>query len=501
MNSISQQHSVTQRNQPLNTPIKDTPSNTNKSKVEQSCNVAERVIYLTLSALKGCPAAQYELGILYSVGQGVEKNKALSISWLKEAAQHSEHPHMEAQYMLGMLYAVGGYGVEQNPTKAFFWLFKAAEQGHVKAKSKLGDMYYNGHGVDKDIGKAFECYQYAANKDDAWAQYMVGEIHYTGALGQPDYLRAASNFKKAANQGIKEANYKLGKIYSCSEKGVQLDNWIALRHFSAAGKKGYAAGHYMVGMMYMGVAGIPTDLNEAFKWFKKAADKGHAKAQFFLASFYLEALGPVFMKDVAKGIDLIKKSADQGYVDALLILGRIYRGRFDLKPEPEKAFTCFQQATMKESAEAEFEMAVCYETGFGIAADETAAFKWYKKSALHDYAPAKTMLGAYYTWIKKDLVKAVFWYTKAAKQDDENAQHALGILNFKGGPGLPINLAEAEHWLTEASNRGVVAATKKLAEMHRSGQCVNSSMKKALGLENLATIQDMHGSDNNKQKI
>jgi TPR repeat protein len=60
--------------------------------------------------------------------------------WYKKAAKQG---HAEAQYNLGIMY-YNGRGVDVNYKKAIEWYEKAAEQGLLNAQSNLGVMYQNG---------------------------------------------------------------------------------------------------------------------------------------------------------------------------------------------------------------------------------------------------------------------------------------------------------------------------------------------------------------------
>jgi hypothetical protein len=55
----------------------------------------------------------------------------------------------EAQFNLGLMYEMG-QGVPQNYAEAVKWYRKAAEQGFAEAQYNLGKMYYTGQGVPKD---------------------------------------------------------------------------------------------------------------------------------------------------------------------------------------------------------------------------------------------------------------------------------------------------------------------------------------------------------------
>jgi TPR repeat protein len=65
-------------------------------------------------AEQGDPAAQYDLGIMYFVGQGVAQNATEAANWFRKAAEQGD---LNAQYNLGALYD-HGYGVAQRPTSA-----------------------------------------------------------------------------------------------------------------------------------------------------------------------------------------------------------------------------------------------------------------------------------------------------------------------------------------------------------------------------------------------
>ena len=57
-----------------------------------------------------------------------------------------EQGFAESQYNLGIAYEKG-YGVEQSYSEAVYWYTKAAEQGNANAQNNLGVAYHNGNGV------------------------------------------------------------------------------------------------------------------------------------------------------------------------------------------------------------------------------------------------------------------------------------------------------------------------------------------------------------------
>ena len=96
---------------------------------------------------------------------------------------------------------------------------KAAENGHVQAHVKLGDMYFDGRGVAADYDEAMSWYRKALKIDaeNGEALSRIGSMYYEGKGVEQDYKEAAEWFRKAADREIFYAQYTLGTMY---EKGL-----------------------------------------------------------------------------------------------------------------------------------------------------------------------------------------------------------------------------------------------------------------------------------------
>jgi TPR repeat protein len=89
------------------------------------------------AAEQGHSLAQFNLGIMYSRGQGFERNRELASFWFTNAAERGDSA---AQYMLGMNY--NRLSLDQLPApamesriEAFKWLQLAAAQGYGDASA------------------------------------------------------------------------------------------------------------------------------------------------------------------------------------------------------------------------------------------------------------------------------------------------------------------------------------------------------------------------------
>ena len=78
-------------------------------------------------ALAGDAQSQYNLGLCYQYGEGVEKDQAQAIEWfLKAAAQN----HAASQCSLGLCYQYE-YGIKKDMRQALKWYDKAARQNYA----------------------------------------------------------------------------------------------------------------------------------------------------------------------------------------------------------------------------------------------------------------------------------------------------------------------------------------------------------------------------------
>ena len=153
---------------------------------------------------------QIHASIQFGATQGDRKDMAQTIESLTKAA---EQGNVHAQYDLGLCY-IKGTGVEQDWEKAIYWTKKAADQGLVEAENNTGICYASeigGH--KKDTKQAVEWFKKAANHGNANSQFMLG-VYYLEGLGglDKDFYSALQWLQKAADQGQKNAIAALALI-------------------------------------------------------------------------------------------------------------------------------------------------------------------------------------------------------------------------------------------------------------------------------------------------
>ncbi len=111
-------------------------------------------------AEQGDADAQFNLGVMYSHGQGVPQDYAEAVKWYRKAAEQGV---ADAQFNIGVKYD-NGEGVPQDYAEAVKWYRKAAIQGQLKAQINLGFMYHYGQGVPQNYVQAHKWYSLAASR-------------------------------------------------------------------------------------------------------------------------------------------------------------------------------------------------------------------------------------------------------------------------------------------------------------------------------------------------
>ena len=256
---------------------------------------------------EGDADAQYNLGVCYKYGKGVEKDETEAIKWIRKAA---EQGYAMAQCNLGVCYK-DGTGVEMNGTEAVKWYRKAAEQGYAMAQCNLGRCYEYGKGVKKDETEAVKWYRKAAEQGYAKAQYLLGMLYKYGV--KKDETEAVRWFHKAAKQGDMNAQFHLG-LCKASGTGVEKDESEAVKWFRKAAEQDDADAQCDLGACYYNGTGVEKDETEAMKWFRKAAEQGVADAQRNLGICY--EYGKGVEKNISEAVKWYRKAAEQGNANA-----------------------------------------------------------------------------------------------------------------------------------------------------------------------------------------
>ena len=172
-----------------------------------------------IDAEAGDAEAQFKLGEMYYVGDGLEKDLHKAAKWYERSA---EQGNAKSQHMIGLAYYYGN-GVEKDSAKAAYWLEQSAEQGNPSAQCSIGSLYYLGEGIKQDYEKAAKWFSKSAKQGEIDSQRLLGICYYYGKGVDRDCTKAAELFQSAADRNDPESQSRLGLCYDKAAGVTQSD--------------------------------------------------------------------------------------------------------------------------------------------------------------------------------------------------------------------------------------------------------------------------------------
>jgi TPR repeat protein len=159
----------------------------------------------TKLAKKGDVSAQLNLGFMYNMGLGVEKNGKEAVVWWTKAA---EQGNMSALNNLANSYKYGKDSIPQDYVEAIKWYKKCIGQPDSICFVEFGDMYELGLGVQENQVEAVRLYHMGANQggesqnkmeSKAQAEVHLARMYANGWGVQMDCEKAVRLMTLAAN--------------------------------------------------------------------------------------------------------------------------------------------------------------------------------------------------------------------------------------------------------------------------------------------------------------
>jgi len=110
-------------------------------------------------------------------------------------------------------------------------------------------------------------------------------------------------------------------------------------------------------------------------------------------------------------------------------------------------------------------------------------------------ASAQVEVGAYY-YRRGEHAAALRWFTKAAEQQNSQAEYSLGVLHLEGS-GTAKDEAEAVRWFEKAANKWNLDAMNNLVAIHYRQRQTGDHLVQAYGWTILAASAGHKASQNN----
>lgn len=402
------------------------------------------------SAEFGYVRAFAEIGIMYELGDGVEKDINEARSWYKLGMEKDDGDSF-GWYALSLQ---TGYESESAKREAFNCMKRATELNPKWGGwwKNLGDMYYEGTGTNKNLGEAFRCYEKGTEAGNSDATNMLGIMYGWGEYVSLDKRKAFELYKKAVELNDKNttAVINLAYCYRYGE-GVAQDYYKAFELYKQAAEAGDVEAMADTADMLVDGKGVEQDKDKAFYWLKKSVDTGNDDVRAIRNLAIAYHFGTGTPQNFSKAFDLYQRAANSGDGIAMNRIGLMYNKGQGVTQDDHIAFQWYVRAADAGNADGMSNMSLCYLWGMGVPTNINNAIYWMKKAAEN---------GVYYgmlqyaNWLySQDPTdyRLIGMYEQAANAGYGEAAYKLSLMHKQGcrpkkGSSVMRNTALANHW-------------------------------------------------------
>lgn len=443
------------------------------------------------------PAAIFNIGLMYSRGQGCQKDKLKASKFYRRAALLG---NPKAQYNLAIMH-LRGECFHEDKSKASILFELAALKGHHKSQFNLGLMYFTGDNIEQSYSKSVYFFDKAASQNNSDAMVNLGFIYDFGVGVIINKQKAFDYYTKSAACGNTKAHYNLAITYQKGEPGV-IDKNIqkAIELYTKAASAGYTEAQFNIALLYLlDNESTIKDKDKICHFFEMAADVGCPEAQVNLGVIYYNKKEESYTIEAAK---LFKKAAKQNNPQAYFNLALMYHNGEGIEKNLRKAEKYYKLASDHNIKQASFNLAILYSKGAdGIPKNEKKAAKLFEKAGQINQKDTETLLyvstlfekcpeyeydifddycimpvDSFYLYDNDDplFVRAVMnqdkqdmleYYIKAAENGNEKAQLKLGVM-YHVGDGCDVDKEKAKKYYEMAADQGNIQAQLNLGILY-----------------------------------
>ena len=209
-----------------------------------------------------------------------------------------------------------------------------------------------------------------------------------------------------------------------------------------------------------------------------------------------EALAVMGTPDYADGIRMMRKLAEDGYLEAQFQMGKLYQDGNRIPQDYQTALAWFKRAAEQGNLKAQTNIGnIYFYGGNGVIVDYEMAANWYRIPAAQGEPVAACNLGYLYHWgyggLNSDLEKAEELYLKAADAG------IYGVLEYLGNiykcdlryPDMINDHGKLLKYYQKAADLGIMEAQYQMALRYDYGVDVEHNGEKALELFEKAAEQ------------
>lgn len=371
-----------------------------------------------------------------------------------------------------------------------------------------------------------------AKSGDADAMRELGRRYDAGEGIEQDRAAAYSWFLKSAEAGNVDAIIEVASRLEHGN-GVIPNRKSAETWWTVAAEKGSSLGQLKAARIYgsvfrnsLRIEGRTTDQKLASKekylsWLEKSVAQENPEAEFELGMALLlgneEKGDDILERDLAKGVELLEKSANAKYWQAQWALGVLYQSGYrNIAPDMQKSSSRWEALKSQSNPKIQKEIGEFYDVAYNIdpykdgqnkydgkslSYKETleVAESWLRKSADQQYPEGLCSLAEFYrheSRLVTNAARAMELYSQAAKAGCTESYVSLGW-GYLEGKGLARDYREGFNWTLKAANQGYSFgglgyghARLLVAALYQEGVGTPKDLVLAYAWYNLAASQD-----------
>ena len=268
------------------------------------------------------------------------------------------------------------------------------------------------------------------------------------------------------------------------------DYVTALREFSADDRGG-PIGTFFMALMYLRGDGVPRDDVHGLELLRRSADEGYSAAQYLLAQHYLYGRGLSRDKALAMSY-LLAASADDDY-RAIVLLKILEKGSRGERIDRENVVAGVKRKAKSGLPDAQYTLAFMYLVGDGVSKDGIEEVRWYRAASLKSARAAFMLSLMYYNGegVSQNPAEAVRLMKIAAERGDHRAQYYLGTFYYQG-VGSQVDRQSSAAWFRKSAEAGFADAQLAYGMVLLSGDGV--AQDKGAGVEWLTKAAQQNNS-------
>ncbi|OHT15411.1 hypothetical protein TRFO_42533 [Tritrichomonas foetus] len=384
--------------------------------------------YFQKAAKKGSSEAHVRIG-QYLVDSAMSDNtKGNKNNILKKAAKEFQiavkQNNSEAMMELADLY-LNGKGVEKSDNEAVNLYKSASENGYPEGINAYAECLRNGKGCEKNVAESARLYKVNADKGDAKALFIYAQMCENGEGVNKDEKEASKYYRNAATAGNVDAVFRVSQLLLEGNDEFEQNQNETLEMLEKAAEMGHPKAMYEYSMRLYHGNGIPKNIEKAIDLCKKSAIKGDLNAEFFYGVILQES------EEYDQSFSYLHSAANKGHVDAKIRIAYMRLYGCGSKIDFKEAFELFQ--ANENDQRAIFGQAIMYEQGYFVEQNYSTAISKYREAASKGFVDGIAA--------ESNLLRNGFGFeSKDAKAADEMLQNSIENGSILGKLYYAINI-------------------------------------------------------------